>query len=379
MDTVWVTRVEQLEDYREQWHDLAIRMGRPYSLPAWQLAWWRHAAPKASQLRVLLVLDGSELAAVGPFFLDRWRGLSRLRLLGAGTSSAVEALVRPGFERSLAGALQTALTKERLADLVMLEGTPASDGWLESFTGLCRGSQAPLHAVGSWTQPSPIVTLSEGGFDAWFAAKGSKFRARIRRGARQLESLGGGHRLVSDTDSVSRAISAFETLHERRWKARGGSDVLTTGVGRLLREFAASSPENLRIWTVEVEGRPISVQIFLVAGGTVSHWLGGLDDSFQQLRPGAGVQSLQVALEHAWRSGDRLFDFGAGGQEHKYRFADSEIQLLHTSMCRSRLHSGLIRLGEAPSLLRRELSRKLPSSAKRRIRSLLRRVQVSDD
>jgi CelD/BcsL family acetyltransferase involved in cellulose biosynthesis len=82
------------------------------------------------------------------------------------------------------------------------------------------------------------------------------------------------------------------------------------------------TPARFRLWSIDINGRPISALLFVAAGGTVSYWLGGFDPRWSAFGP--AIETVRAALEHAWTLGDRLMDFGPGGQQYKYIFADGE-------------------------------------------------------
>jgi CelD/BcsL family acetyltransferase involved in cellulose biosynthesis len=365
----WIRDEPTLEHLVESWRDLAETAHAPYALPDWMLAWWRNAAPSGSEIRVLVLRDRGSIAGIGPFFVDRRFGLRRLRVLGAGVSSAPTVIARDGAYEALARAVLESFADRSLADVLLLEGVPEADPWFVQMRVGVPGARS-LARVQGWTQASPGLSLEPIGYDEWFGQKGSKFRSRIRRGERQLAALGGRHSLATSRKEIQLALEQFESLHDRRWQDRGGSGVLSHGVRAMIREFADRSPQNLRVWTTEAEGRPLSVQVYLVAGGTVCHWLGGLDDRETALHPGAGVLGLHRAIEHAWESGDRYFDFGAGEQAHKYRFADTESVLEYGALVRTRRHTVAAMLPGLPVVTRAFAARHLAPRTKRRLRKL---------
>ena len=53
-----ITDLPGLERIRDGWDALAAELGRPFSSPAWTLAWWRHAAPSGAELRVIPTIWG---------------------------------------------------------------------------------------------------------------------------------------------------------------------------------------------------------------------------------------------------------------------------------------------------------------------------------
>ena len=98
----------QLGPWLSRWDALAVTSRLPYCAPAWMLAWWRHAAPPYSQLRVVTVTNEGELLGVAPFFLEQGLGrLNRYRLLGPRNSTPRDLLARPGAEKQVAAAIAT--------------------------------------------------------------------------------------------------------------------------------------------------------------------------------------------------------------------------------------------------------------------------------
>jgi len=376
MRAEWIEHTADLDSrVLEQWRVLAIQQGKPYCLPEWMLAWWRHAAPPDARLRILQVTDGDDLIGVGPFHLDRRFGLSNLRILGAGTSSGAAPLAADGARQELAAAIRELLLGQRQADVAMLEGVPVEARWLDELFTDRPSPAGKLYPVKGWLQPNPTLSMPENGYDRWFESKGAKFRARMRRGDRQLASLGGRHHLSEGTAEILSRLSEFERLHELRWKARGGSDVLSRAVAGFLEDFAQSSPENLRVWSVDVNDRTVSVQLLVAAGGTICHWLGGIDESFSGLHPGAGVLGLHAAIEHAWKAADHTFDFGAGGQPFKYRFADGEYQLEWSGAARARWCTIPAHIPGLGARTRLAVTRRLSPESKRRLRFWQRKIR----
>src|SRR5947209_5356132 len=94
-----ITNPEELERLRPGWDELASRVGRPFMLSGWLLAWWRHLRAPTARLRTVAVFDGDALVGIAPFFVRdagaRW--LAEHRMLGIGAFSGLEPLAVPGF------------------------------------------------------------------------------------------------------------------------------------------------------------------------------------------------------------------------------------------------------------------------------------------
>ena len=73
-----------LRRWETEWDALAVAAGRPFSAPAWMLAWWRRAAPGGAELRVVVATDGDALVGVAPFYVERaYGGLARYRVVAS--------------------------------------------------------------------------------------------------------------------------------------------------------------------------------------------------------------------------------------------------------------------------------------------------------
>ena len=66
VDGELLTDVGELKARASEWDELAVEAGRPYCTPAWQLAWWRHAAPANALLRAIVVRDGDAVIGIAP-------------------------------------------------------------------------------------------------------------------------------------------------------------------------------------------------------------------------------------------------------------------------------------------------------------------------
>ena len=105
MEAELIDDVDSLERYRPAWDELAVELSQPYCAPAWTLAWWHHAAPPSTRLRVIVIRDGEDLVGIAPFYADRWgAGLQRYSLLAAESCWRLEPLARAADRGSTHGA-----------------------------------------------------------------------------------------------------------------------------------------------------------------------------------------------------------------------------------------------------------------------------------
>jgi CelD/BcsL family acetyltransferase involved in cellulose biosynthesis len=362
-----ITDLGGLEPIRGGWDALAVELGRPFSSPAWTLAWWRHAAPAGTELRVIAVVDGDTVTAVAPFFLEG----RRYRLLASDASLGVEPLAAAGAERRTIELTAAALAAAQpRPDLVELAGIRAGSPWPGLLRQTWPGRRPTLRRELSF--PLPVLALS-GTYEEWFASKSAHFRQRARQLNRRFTGQGGVLRLAETDEDFARGLEAFARLHYARWRPRGGSGVLTPGVERMLPDAARelAGEHRLRLWLAEVEGQVICASVWLAAGGEASQWLSGFDEAWREAN--APLLLMLAAIEDCFERGDRRIDLGGGRHELKSRVAETEDTLEHFRLLPPGPRRPLVSASLLPARFRRAVAERLPPAAKKRLKRLLRR------
>lgn len=316
----------------QAWDRLAVTQGRPYSAPAWGLAWWRHLRGPDDELCVIAVRDGSNLIGIAPMYATSPRGgYAEYRMLGSAHAAKLVPLVAPGRERDVAAAITTALrARKPKPGLVTFANLETDSPWQSLLSEEWPGRGA--WSVYRYTTPAPSVTLNAEDFDAWLTSRSSNFRQQMRRSRTKLENAGATFRASANLEDVNHDLETFAALHLERWEQRGGSAVVGEGTVAMLQDVAAElhASSRFRIWNIDAQDKTICSLVFLNAGATVGWWLGGWDEEWAKQRP--GLVGLMHAIEEAFEQGASCFDLGAGSQQYKYRFADSESLLTQTQI-----------------------------------------------
>jgi CelD/BcsL family acetyltransferase involved in cellulose biosynthesis len=365
--------IRELEAVAQEWDELSVDAGAPFTSPKWLIPWWRHAAPSGASLCVIVVRgDGGVVVGVAPLFSEKDAvGLRKARFLGAGASLYVEPVARAGMEEAVAAAIaQVLVAHQPRVDYMTFEGTYADSPWRSLIADAWPGGSCWWHAP--LTMPAPFIDTSARSHEEWFASKSKNFREQTRRRRRQLEKKGATFRVTSDPEELDKDLEAFVALHHARWDPKGGSAVLSDGVRTMLPPAGkALLPDGrFRLWSIDVEGRVISSHLFIEAGGRSAYWLGGFDPEWSAQQP--ALQTLVAAIEDGWGKGDRLVDLGAGGQDYKYRLADDD-RLVVWGVLVFPSRRWLVRARLGPYHLKRAVLNRLPDNVKDRVKSLLRR------
>jgi CelD/BcsL family acetyltransferase involved in cellulose biosynthesis len=370
ISAVVITETQELDPHLDDWDRLAVLRGQPYSAPAWMLAWWRHASPPGARLAVVIVNDDDRVIGVAPMFQRRTRaGLWVARQLGTG--HRVEPLAEPGREWEVASAAVDAL--RGLPDppgAVLLDRGDARSPWPALLA-----SAWPRPATTLWSEliGAPAVRLSGRTYDEWLAERSGNFRAQHRRRRRRLAERGAEFRLVGPGDDVSAPIASFIALTIDRWVLHLGAGRGPEGIRAMLLEAAADLVPRgrMRIWTLEAEGRAVSTQVFLAAGGEVAYWNGGYDERWAKLRP--GFETIIRAIEHSFAQGDRRLDLGGGATGYKRRMTGDDDPIRSVLLLPGGNDRPLRRAQLLPQDLERlahHAARRAPDWVQRRLRAM---------
>ena len=336
-----------MREAASEWDALAVANAMPLMSPGWVIPWWQHLAPPSAQPRVVVVRDGSELIGLAPFYVDApfMAGGSTTGCRGsrwAGGCPRWRARAGSGRLRARSRGRSRGLPRGRTSS-PWRRGRWRLRGWRRCATdgrarsGRPRGSTRRTHAQS--------YMLHQDSFDSWFAGRSAKFRSSMGRLGRRFDEAGGSSRM-SSAETLTADIATFMRLHFARWEGRGQSGLArswraSSSDARGRRPNAACSRSRFRLWVAEVDGEPISADLYVAAGGEVLGMNGGWSESCRKLSP--PLLATMRTIKDAFERGDRRLDLGLGDQSHKTRFANGNdpvgVEHSHArraTVCRSR-------------------------------------------
>jgi len=324
LDCELIIDPSRLLELAPAWDELAVVQAQPMGSPTWMLSWLRHVAPASASARVVAVRQGERLVALAPFYVDEARrGRVDYRLLGDALPRS-SPLAVPGLEWEVAASITATLAgASPPPDVIALESVSLASPWMMALGDGWPGRLRPPTRQ-YLVQGSPTVSLREESFDAWLCGKSSNFRGQMRRLRRQFAAAGGTTRM-STPETLDADLSAFMRLHEGRWEGRGESGIVALGerLRMMLADVGRAQLESrrFRLWILDLDGQPISAQLFAGAGGELLYVNGGWDERFAKFKP--AMLGILRAIEDAFASGDQRIDLAPGEQPYKLRFADS--------------------------------------------------------
>jgi CelD/BcsL family acetyltransferase involved in cellulose biosynthesis len=345
-------QIADLESARSDWTRLAEASGNLFSTWEWADVWWRHLGHDRPLHLVATRDSGGAVAAILPFYLSRSRPARTLRFVGHGPADRLAPLCAPRDRERAASALRQAL-EERIADwhVAVLDRLPGEEGWPATL------DEPPVR-----TEPSPVLVPDGMDWDAFLASRSKNFRAQVRRRERKLAR---GHelryRLTQDPGELERDYATLLRLHRARWGE--GSSSFVPPRDALHHDFAAAALDRgwLRLWTLELDGRPAAAWLGYRFGGAEWYYQAGRDPALE--REAVGFVLMAHTVREALNDGVGEYRLLLGGEAYKDRFATADPGLetvVFARGARGRAVRAAARAAlSAPKSLRQRLPRKL--------------------
>lgn len=296
--------------------ELARASRNPFLTPEWLTAWWKAFGPpgRTASMVHCEAADG-RLVTVLPVYLWRRRPVRIMRFIGHGPSDLLTPPVAPGATPGHAAeALRAYLTASRTQwDLFIGEQIPATD--------------SPAGRLGATIvrrEGSPSLDL-RGTWEEYLSSLSKNLRQQIRRRERNLaRSHAVRFRLTTSPDSLQPDLDVLFRLHRLRWGSASGK---LQSRRDFHREFASVALERgwLRLWTLELNDRPVAVWYGIRFAGVDTYYLSARDPSLE--RESIGLVLLAHSIREAHNDGSSEYRFGRGGEAYKYRLATRDDAL----------------------------------------------------
>lgn len=301
-----VDRLPSLDAARVEWEQDPGLQPHVFATWEWLDAWWRHhGAGKELLLHVARSEQGAPVSIL-PLYAWRPRRVRVLRFIGHGPADELGPIAAAGHAEAAVHALRLVLRRLRW-DVFLGELLPRDRSW---STRLCAGV---------WSRDaSPVLRVPRGGWEEFLASRSGNFREQLRRRRRALERAGRVRFRLADARSLDADLDALFALHLARW----GRSRTSFRDSAFHRDFARRALERgwLRLWMLELDGRPIAAWHGFVVGTIASYYQAGREPACERFS--VGFLLLAHSLRAAIEEGVTEYRFGRGAEPYKYRFAD---------------------------------------------------------
>jgi CelD/BcsL family acetyltransferase involved in cellulose biosynthesis len=294
-----LTTTEELERLASagaaDWNRLLERTGNvlPFLLPEWVTSWWgsfRQDRPLIrDSLRVKVVRKGDDVVGILPFMVTERPRVGPLRTRGVGLVGADEyvteqraPIVDPACQREVAEAVANDLLADREWDWVSWDG-------VHRDSEFARALERSLGVRWGRCEVANILPLRP----SW-----AEFRAGLRRNIKEslrhctnsLKRDGLSARLVVAVtpDEVAKALRTFFAMHTARSRMNLGvhhpdrfaSEQARHFLEEVCRRLASPGRRVARVFTLEVDGKPVATRVGFVLPEGLYLYYSGFDPSF---------------------------------------------------------------------------------------------------
>ena len=339
--------LDAMPGLREDWTRLAaLSSSGLFHSYDWMSLWFSHFADERP-LEVCAVARGGTVQMIAPLYL-RPLAMGRLPIRLAETIGTTHlphnALISdPATLEGSFDALTSFLARNRRVHILRIHALPEES----PLTPILRRRE-------SWTIRAHVqenvgcrnrYALIDRGFQAYYQERSSKLRLEVRKDLRQLTLLGPiSTRLCSSLDDERAILEAYFDLYARSWQTREGREDFFRDALRFL-----SARGMLRLFFLELSGRPIAGQLLAVDGETAYNLKNFYDRDFRKYSPGT-VLTHDAFHRTTERDHVKTIDYMKGDLEYKGRWAPLARRRLDWTMPITPLGAaalGLKRLAES--------------------------------
>lgn len=347
MPTIDIVKDEDgFKALKGDWNTLALESGLSI-FQSWEWAWhWWQANKRGKKLWLLVAKDEGGIGGIAPLYISSsYLGLpvKVAALLGTNGSDYLNVLIKPGRE-DIAHALAEFLlgsTGWDVIDLHQLSSTAETAGMIADDT-LQRMAPSDISCERIVQDPAFNLALP-GNWDDYLSTLSKKFRWNVQYYSRRLAREHNLAFRVSDPATVADDMALFFKLHQKRFLAKKKPGAYINPKFRKFHTELATELCNagrLRLYIMEIDGRPIAALYGFAFGTSFYYYLGGFEPEWGAMS--VSTVLIAKAIEDAITTGLKNFDFLRGQEPYKLKWLAEESSNYRLIISRSGKKSGMV-------------------------------------
>lgn len=304
---------------QDAWDALAVSAGSIFATRTWLECWWHHFGHGTP---IVVADDASTPSAIVAVHCTG-RLLRRVRFVGHGYADVLGVVAADRADPRSVELLRQAL-EECQWDVFVAQDVPVDSGWCAALGGI------ELRGVAS-----PLVRLDTTDWDVFLRTKSKNFREQLRRRERKLAANFDVAFRMATSGTLAADFDTLFALHRARWGADApfaapASRSFHEEVGR-----AALRHSWLRLWTLELDGRPVASLLGYRFAGADYFVQGGRDPDYESWSVGSLLlnHTVRVAVE----DGMGEYRLLRGDESYKWKLANDDDPLHSFAVANTRV------------------------------------------
>jgi CelD/BcsL family acetyltransferase involved in cellulose biosynthesis len=309
----------------------------------WQYQWWQ-VYGRGQPLRILVALEGDEVAGILPLYVQAQRALGVttrvLRPVGTGGDTNPDDLgpvLAAGREQDAARALARAAMRLAEGDVLLISDIDPDTAFAAELEQAARRERRPTRA--GRTERIVYIDLPETA-QRFLASLKAKRRWELRRARERLREEGHAVRFFvwDDAERLDAAVERLAELHRKRWEGAGGSESFASPEymafhHAIIRSCFARGW--LRLYCLEIDGAIVAMSYCYRFRNAIFVMQNGFDPAWGAWRPGTVL--LSHAIDHAITEGNKVYDFLRGEHNYKDHFTNGSRETAYLAAFRRTL------------------------------------------
>lgn len=328
-------------DLVDRWERLMLETDANISMhPNWVTA-IAEAKGISDQINVFLGFDNAELVAAIPYYTHEVKEyglpLHAIELAGNLVCYHHEIVARQDHPMIV----KALLAESGDWDILRVENVLSQSATEAAFYQLGKNIGGAL--VTRSGESSPYISIQQG-WDDFLSEKSANFRSQLKRKEKKLRQLGALQTVwFTSQDQVLRLLEDILVIEKNSWKeasemAISDSEAEQQYYRRLLPFLAQ------RRWldadVVYLDGRPIAYSLCYACKGRLGQLKTSFDKGLREFSP--GVFANKVAIQRAFDSQAREFDFLGDLMRHKQEWGDGIRKHHHFYLFSGRLKATVV-------------------------------------
>jgi CelD/BcsL family acetyltransferase involved in cellulose biosynthesis len=208
--------------------------------------------------------------------------------------------------------------------------------WTQLKRGACfADGVASVLAEDGWrvsetrTNTCPFILLAGKSWESYLATLGAEHRYNFNRKWKRLNrDYVVQFEQVRTEEQCRESIDLVATLHNMRWRERGGSDAFhTSGLVEFHRELSqiALTRGWLRLYVLRLNGKPAASLYGFLYHRTFYFYQSGFDTAYDKYS--VGLVTMGLAIKRAIEEGAEEFDLLHGDEDYKSHWSNDSREL----------------------------------------------------